>query len=332
MAAQDRPIVIAHRGASGYLPEHTLESKALAHGMGADYLEQDVVLSRDGVPLVLHDLYLDAVTDVAQRFPGRARPDGHWYAIDFAWDELATLRAGERVEPQTGRPAFPGRLRGSGPPVPRPFRLHTLEVELAFIRALNRSTGREVGIYPELKAPAWHQAQGQDLVDSTLGALGRHGYLEPGRRVFLQCFDPEALERVHRLVPQIPLTQLIGEPHWWPRPPADFAAMRTPEGLAGVRRYAAGLGPWIGHLLPRAGAEAKPAPTDLVAQAQRTGLVVHPYTLRLDLLPEGFASLDAVLGALIDLGIDGIFTDFPDLAVRRRDAWYTHPGYGSPAS
>lgn len=329
MTNAHRPIVIAHRGACGYLPEHTLESKALAYGMGADYLEQDVVLSRDGVPLVLHDLHLDAVTDAAQRFPGRARADGRWYAIDFIWEELATLGAGERVELGTGPPVFPGRYSGFELPVPRPFRLHTLEAELAFIRALNRSTGREVGIYPELKESAWHQAQGQDLVAAVLPVLGRHGYLEAGERVFIQCFEPETLERVHRVVPQVPLIQLLGEADWWPRPPADFAALRGPEGLSMVRRYATGIGPWIGHLFAGDGTLGPPAPTDLVARAHQAGLLVHPYTLRLDRLPGGFASFNALLGALLDLGSDGVFTDFPDLAVRGRDAW--HGGRGSPS-
>ena len=320
------PIVIAHRGASGYLPEHTLEAKALAHGMGADFLEQDVVLSGDAVPLVLHDLTLDAVTDVATRYPGRARADGHWYAIDFAWEELGGLRLRERLDPRTGRPAFPGRFPIGDPGGQSPFRLHTLDTELTLIRGLNRSTGREAGIYLELKEPAWHEHQGQDLATAVLDVLGRHGYLKAGEPVYIQCFDPEQLERLHRLVPQIPLIQLIGEPSWWPRPPADFATMRATAGLDRVSRYAAGIGPWIGHLLAGTDPGGRPRCTDLVDQAHQAGLRVHPYTLRRDLLPPGFATFDSALGYLLDLGIDGIFTDFPDLAVRCRDAWHARQG------
>lgn len=331
MSAPTPPIVIAHRGASGYLPEHTLEAKALAHGLGADFLEQDVVLTGDGMPLVLHDLTLDAFTDVTTRHPQRARADGHWYAIDFAWEELRGLRVRERLDPQTDRPVFPGRFPIGDPGGQCPFRLHTLDEELTLIRGLNRSTGREAGVYLELKEPAWHEGQGQDLATPVLNLLGRHGYLAAGERVYIQCFDPQTLERLHRLVPQAPLIQLIGEPAWWSRPPADFAAMRTTAGLGLVSRYAAGIGPWIGHLLAGTDPEGRPRCTDLVALAHQAGLRVHPYTLRRDLLPPGFATFDSALEYLLDLGIDGIFTDFPDLAVRGRDAWHDRQRDGSRA-
>lgn len=331
MITPGSPIVIAHRGACGYLPEHTLEAKALGHGLGADYLEQDLVLTGDGVPLVLHDLCLDGVTDVAVRYPRRARADGHWYAIDFAWTELSGLRVRERVDSGTGRPAFPRRFPLGDPGIPSPFRLHRLDEELTLIRGLNRSTGREVGVYLELKEPAWHQAQGLDLVGSVLERLEHHGYLEAGQRIYLQCFDPQTLKRVHRLSPQLPLIQLIGDPSWWSHPPADFAALRTPTGLGQIGRYAVGIGPWIGHLLVGTRAGGRPGSTGLVEAAHRAGLLVHPYTLRRDLLPEGLATFDSALEYLIELGIDGIFTDFPDLAVRCRDARQAAGGQGSPA-
>jgi glycerophosphoryl diester phosphodiesterase len=331
MAAQDRPIVIAHRGASGYLPEHTLESKVLAHALGADFLEQDLVLSGDGIPLVLHDLSLDAVTDVAARYPGRARDDGHWYAIDFSWQELSALGVRERLDLATGRPTFPDRFPSFDLKGQSPFRLHTLDEELTLIRGLNRTRGRESGIYVEIKEPAWHETQGRDLTVAALAVLGRHGYLEPGERIFIQCFDPRCLRRIHGLAPQVPLIQLVGEPGWWPRAPADFAAMRTPAGLAPVRRYAAGLGPWIGHLLAETGPDQQPRFTDLVDLAHRAGLLVHPYTLRRDSLPQGFSTLESLLGTLLDLRIDGVFTDFPDLAVRYRDAWCERHGSAHPS-
>ena len=331
MITSPTPIVIAHRGACAYLPEHTLESKALAHGLGADFLEQDLVLSGDGVPLVLHDLTLDAVTDVATRYPGRARADGHWYSIDFAWGELGGLRVRERVDPQTGQPVFPGRFPNGDPGGQSPFRLHTLDDELTLIRGLNRSTRREAGIYLELNEPAWHEAQGQDLAAAVLAVLGYHGYLKDGERIYIQCFDPETLERLHGLVPQVPLIQLIGEPAWWPWPPADFATMRTTAGLDQISRYAAGIGPWIGHILTGRDPHGRLCCTDLVDQARQSGLRVHPYTLRRDLLPQGFATFESALASLLDQGVDGIFTDFPDLAVRCRDAWCARQGYGSSA-
>jgi glycerophosphoryl diester phosphodiesterase len=319
--AMRRPIVIAHRGASGYLPEHSLPAKALAHGMGADYLEQDVVLSRDGVPLILHDLHLDAVTDAARRWPGRARPDGHRYAIDFDLAELLALEVHERTDPATGRAVFPGRF-----PVPdaagtSPFRLHTLDQELTLIRGLAHSTGRPAGIYLELKEPAWHEAQGQDLAAAVLPILDRHGCRGPDDAVFIQCFEPRTLQRLHADGCRIPLIQLIGEPHWWAAPPADFAAMQSPAGLAGIARYGAGIGPWIGQILLGPDGMGGLRIDDLVARAQGAGLLVHPYSFRQDALPPGIESFEALLALFVDrLGIDGLFTDFPDLAVRWLEA------------
>jgi glycerophosphoryl diester phosphodiesterase len=163
-------IVIAHRGASGYLPEHTLEGAALAHAMGVDYIEQDVVLTRDDALIVLHDLYLDAVTDVTERFPGRRRDDGRHYVIDFSLAEIRSLRVHERTGPD-GAPAFPGRVTDDQ----RSFRVPTLDEEIQLIQGLNRTTGRDVGLYVEPKAPAWHRAEGKDLVLAVLHLLARHG-------------------------------------------------------------------------------------------------------------------------------------------------------------
>ena len=119
-------LIIAHRGASGYLPEHTLESKALAYGMGADYLEQDLVLSRDDIPVVIHDIHLDEVTDVAQVYPERKREDGRFYVIDFDFEELLKLRVTERFNRETGESVYPDRFpQGSST-----FKLHSLQQEI----------------------------------------------------------------------------------------------------------------------------------------------------------------------------------------------------------
>src|SRR5947207_6618226 len=133
--AESPKIIIAHRGASGYLPEHTLAAVAVAHTMGADYLEQDVVLSKDSVPVVLHDIHLDTVTDVARRFPGRKRRDGRFYAIDFTLAELKQLRVTERFNHQTGEPVFKERF----PQCQASFEIPTLEEELQLIQGLNQT-------------------------------------------------------------------------------------------------------------------------------------------------------------------------------------------------
>ena len=179
------PIVIAHRGASGYLPEHTLAAKALAHGMGADYLEQDVVLTKDDVPVVLHDIHLDTVTNVAEVFPDRKRDDGRYYAIDLTLAEVKQLRATERVDAKTKRPVFPTRF----PPHLSYFTVPTLAEELELIQGLNTSSGREAGIYTEIKSPAWHRSEGKDISKIVLGVLDHYGYREASDLAYLQCFD-----------------------------------------------------------------------------------------------------------------------------------------------
>ena len=293
------PLIIAHRGASGYLPEHSLPAKALAYGMGADYLEQDIVASRDGALLVLHDLWLEEVADVADHFPGRSRADGHFYCIDFDLDEIRTLRFGERVNPDTGAEKYSGRFaRAAGG-----FGVVTLDEEIRFIRGLNASTGRTVGIYPEIKAPQWHTEQGIDLAALVIDALDGHGYLEEGSRVYLQCFDAETLRTVRRRTgPVLPIIQLLSS-----RTKFDEASLRT------VADYANGIGPSMKLILRELKPDGRHNLSDLVSVAQGLGLEVHPYTFRADDLPDGCADFDALLRLFInDLGVDGLFTDFTD--------------------
>lgn len=162
-------IVIAHRGASGYLPEHTLASKAMAYQQGADFLEQDLVMTKDDRLIVLHDHYLDRVTDVADRFPDRARKDGRYYAIDFTLDEIKSLKFTEGFDIKDGKrvQSYPGRF----PMGKSDFRIHTFEDEIEFVQGLNHSTGKNIGIYPEIKAPWFHRSEGKDITAKTLEVL-----------------------------------------------------------------------------------------------------------------------------------------------------------------
>ncbi|MGB1140148.1 MAG: glycerophosphodiester phosphodiesterase [Halioglobus sp.] len=316
-ALRKRPLVIAHRGASAYLPEHTLAAKALAHAMGADFVEQDVVLSRDGVPVVLHDIYLESTTDVAARFPKRARGDGSFYAIDFTLEELRQLRVHERGwRDQGGKHSAYYAKRF--PPQPGLFQVPTLEEELALVEGLNKSMGRCTGIYLELKAPNWHLEAGQDMVPAVVKVLDDAGYLQRPDQVFLQCFDDSTLKRLARELPApVPLIQLIGENDWGEDSAADYEKMRTPEGLADIAGYAAGIGPHLPQVLTGTDADGSAQLSDLVDQAHAKGLEVHPYTFRRDELPAGIPSFEALLDVFIEqAGVDGLFTDFPDLAVR----------------
>ena len=306
------PIVIAHRGASGYLPEHTAEAKVLAHAQGADFVEQDVVLTKDHVPVVLHDVQIDTVTDVAARFPDRKRADGRWYALDLTLAELKALNVHERTDPKTGKAAFPGRFPvGAGS-----FRVPTLEEEIALVAGLNKTTGRKVGIYPELKGPAWHRKEGVEIGPIVLEVLRRHGMDDPAAPCFVQCFEFAELERLRAQGWKGRLVYLTAGDHEPGGP--DLA---TDAGWAAVKRVVDGVGPNVAQVV-RAGDSGRVEPTGFARRARDHGLQVHPWTVRADALPRGVASVDALLAGLVDgAGVDGLFTDHPDLAVahlRRR--------------
>ena len=307
-----RPVVIAHRGACGYLPEHTLPAKALAYAMGADYLEQDIVATRDDRLIVAHDIHLDRVTNVAERFPGRARADGRYYARDFDLAEIMTLRAHERTDRQ-GKPVFSGRFRSAG----EDFRVHSLERELELVAHLSVHGARPVGIYPEIKDPAWHRREGVDISLLVLETLARFGYDDHAAPAYLQCFDENEVRRIrHQLGCRLKLVQLIGEDDWSPEP-TNFAAMRTKKGLALLAGTVDGVGPWFNRLYKLRKRDGRISDSGFVTRAHEQGLVVHPYTFRSDALPPGFASFDALLEFSINgLAVDGLFTDFPDQVFR----------------
>jgi len=303
------PVIIAHRGASGYLPEHTFEAKALAHGMGAHYLEQDLVLSKDGVPMVLHDLHLDTVSDVAERFPGRQRDDGRFYAIDFTAEEIGSLSVSERFHHATREPRYPGRY----PVGPTTMRLRTFEETLDFVAGLKRSTGRQVGIYPEIKKASWHREEGQDIARIVVEILHRHGYRTKEDPCYLQCFEFSEVRRLREeLGWEGRLIQLVGGGATGDDG-TDFARFRTPEGLAELAPWVDGIGPSISTLIVGSSPEDRRL-TPLAAEARRLGLAVHPYTVRADDLPRTVSSLDDLHHVLFEeLKVDGVFTDFPDL-------------------
>lgn len=307
------PIVIAHRGASGYFPEHTLPAKAIAHAMGADYLEQDIVLTRDDVPIVLHDIHLDTVTDVATRYADRRRDDGRYYAIDFTLDEIRQLRIHERINLRTGQPVYGARF----PAQATTCQIPTLDEELQFIKGLNHSTGRVAGIYPEIKAPSFHRRAGKDISRIVLDVLARHGYTTPDSLAYVQCFDPTETRRLREsLGTRLRLIQLIGE-NSWKEAETDFDALRTAAGLREIAEYANGIGPSIEHVVHGRTDDGKPRITSLVADAHGAGLEVHPYTARWDDVPAFAPDADWLVSALFaDAHVDGLFTDFPDRAMR----------------
>jgi len=305
-AFAETPLVIAHRGASGYLPEHTLEAKAMAYAMGADYIEQDVVLSKDDQPIVLHDIHLDTVTNVAKIFPDRARDDGRYYAIDFTIAEIKQLAATERKNLKSGQAVYSNRF----PVGTADFAVPTLAEELELIQGLNKSTGRDIGIYPEIKAPDFHRRAGKDISKIVLETLHRYGYRSKDDNCFLQCFDIDETQRLrNELNCQLRLVQLIGG--------IGYDKLVTQQGLKQVAQYADGIGPPLQRVIRSENGE--PQVTDLVADAHAAGLVVHPYTLRADALPGYVKSFPELVRLVYQTaGADGAFTDFPDQTVAAR--------------
>ena len=296
LAAESNPTVIAHRGASGYLPEHTLAAKALAYAQGADYLEQDLVLTKDGTLIVQHDVTLDSTTDVAKRFPGRQRANGSFYAIDFTLAEVRQLRVFERFNPKTGKAVYPGRFPvGVGE-----FRINTFEEESELIQGLNKSTGRKVGIYPEVKLAGWHRQEGQDLSKALLAVLARYGYATKADPCYIQCFEYAELQRLrNELGWKGRLVLLTG---------GKTPLIDTDDGLKSITKVVDGIGPALSAIA------VGRQPSGLVERAHAVGLKVHPYTFRIEALPKGFTDgKDYYRFLTQEAKVDGLFTDFPDI-------------------
>ena len=284
----------------------------MAHAMGADFIEQDVVLTKNNIPVVLHDIYLDTVTNVAQVFPKRVHTDGRFYAINFTLKEIKRLRVNERINLKTKKAVFDKRF----PVGKADFRVPTLAEEIELIQGLNKSTGRNVGIYTEIKKPEWHRSRGKDISRIVLNVLARYGYEDKTDRVYVQCFDARETKRMRfELKTKLKLVQLIAE-NDWNEAPSDFDFLRTTEGIQSIAEYADGIGPWLKHVCQGPDESGKLIITALVADAHEHGLEVHPYTFRTDRLPDYADSFDFLLGVFFEQAkVDGVFTDFPDRAV-----------------
>ena len=336
----ERPIVIAHRGASGERPEHTLEAYRLAIEQGADFVEPDLVATKDGVLVCRHENEISGTTDVASHpeFADRRATktvDGvtstGWFTEDFTLGELKTLRARERL-PQLRGTRFDGR-----------FEVPTFDELLALVAAANQrpeQRTRPLGVYPETKHPSYFEALGLPLEARLLDALRRSGLQHADARVFIQSFEVQNLRRLRALT-RVPLVQLIdaqGRP--WDLTAAgssrSYAEMTRPGGLREIATYARAIGVDKSLVLPRGGDGRLRSATDLVAAAHAAGLLVHVYTLRAEnqFLPAGFRSgadvaargdLAAEATAFLDAGVDGYFTDYPELGVKARDLFLRRP-------
>ena len=290
LAQADCVEVIAHRGASGYAPEHTLAAYALAYGQGAQWIEPDLALTADGVPIALHDLTLERTTNVAEVFAQRLRADGRHYAADFTHAELQRLVV---VERRAGR--FPYAS----------LRIPTLEEVLDLVDGLNQTTGRRVGVFPELK----HPSRQPGLAKAMLKILARYDL-----PVRIQSFDARALAALDTAHPRVLLVR------------ADEEAQLAPQGLDDISRFASGMG------IHKAILHRRPS---VVKLAHERNLAVYAYTLRADQpgqafgesfgerfgesfgerFGESFTRFADEVTALAELGVDALFTDHPDQAL-----------------
>ncbi|MCL4109819.1 UNVERIFIED_CONTAM: hypothetical protein GTU68_059566 [Idotea baltica] len=287
----------------------------MAHAMGADFLEQDIVLSKDNVPVVLHDAHIDTVTDVAKQFPKRKREDGRYYALDFTLAELKQLRVTERFSAKTGKTVYPNRFPGDT----GKFKIVTLEEELEFIQALNSSTGRHVGIYPEIKKPAWHREQGHDISPIVLAILEKFGYQSKEDACFLQCFEITEVKRIRSELGWKGKIVMLLSGGGKSKEGTDFPHFRTKEGLRELSSIVDGIGPSIGSVIAGKSPEDRKI-SELVKHAHAVNLVVHPYTLRADDLQETVRSVDDLMDLLFrEAKVDGLFTDFPDVTAKWLD-------------
>jgi len=302
-AAAGRPLIIGHRGASGHRPEHTLESYRLAVEMGADFIEPDLVSTKDGVLIARHENEIGGTTDVVARFADRKRTktiDGQsitgWFTEDFTLAEIKTLRARERLPFRSHE--YDGQ-----------FQVPTFDEVLDMAQLLSRTVGRPIGVYPETKHPSYFRAIALPLEDALLGSLDNHGWNQREAPVFIQSFEKSNLQQLRKKT-RVRLVQLVDE---HPVVPLDDAGLKAIAGYADV------LGVNKTLVIPVAkDGTVKPA-TDLVARAHAAGLLVHVWTLRADkefLSPSYRGRPEAEFERFRELAVDGIFTDFPDIASR----------------
>lgn len=348
-----RPLVIGHRGASGYLPEHTLESYTLAIEKGADFIEPDLVATKDGYLIARHEPVLNDTTDVAEHpeFASKKTTkllDGilteGWFACDFTLAEIKTLRA---VQPRKYRPQeFNGQ-----------YEIPTLQEIIKLAKEKTKEKRRVIGIYPETKHPTFHFAQGLPLENRLVDALQKAGWNRADAPVFIQSFEPASLKYLHKITP-IKLVQLIdaddvaldGSLSYAPpfdKPydyavigrPAKFSDLVTPAGLDEIATYANAIGPWKRYIVSVRATDLNgdgkaddvngdgkvddsdkttTAPTTLIAEAHKRGLLVHTWTFRNEafFLASDYANdPKKEYEQFYKLGIDGVFSDFPDTAV-----------------
>jgi glycerophosphoryl diester phosphodiesterase len=330
-------IVIGHRGASGHRPEHTIEAYRLAIQEGADFVEPDIVSTKDGVLVARHENEISGTTDVANHPEFAARKvtkliDGvmvtGWFTEDFTLAELKTLFARERL-PALRSTSFDGR-----------FRVPTLQEVIDLVKEHNATAGKDrsrlVGIYPETKHPTYFDDIGLSMEEPLVQTLRANGYTEREDLAFIQSFETANLRQLRHMT-RVRLVQLLdaaGRPYDFVKSgdPRTYADLATPAGLGGIATYADGIGVNKSLMIPRDAGNKLLSPTTLIDDAHVKGLIVHGWTFRAEnsFLPVDFrigsnagdlGDLPAEIDAFLEEGMDGFFTDFPGIGNAARDAF-----------
>lgn len=322
-----QPLVIGHRGASGYRPEHTLPSYELAIQMGADYIEPDIVSTKDGVLIARHENDISETTDVGnvREFANRKttkKIDGRevtgWFIEDFTLAEIKTLRAKERLP-------FRNHSYDSQ------FEIPTLQEVIDLAKQKSTKTGRIIGIYPETKYPTYFKSIHLSLEEPLVAILEANGYINSDDPVFIQSFEVENLKQLNKIT-DLPLVQLLDEAD---KQPYDFvmkgdsrtyADLTSPKELAKIAEYAEALGPYKRLIIPVSEDKRLKPATSLINDAQAVGLKVHTWTFRKEdqyLAPDYNGNPQAEYEQFFKLGIDGVFSDFPDIAVTVRNRMFS---------
>ena len=314
------PLVIAHRGASGERPEHTRAAYELAVEQGADFIEPDLVMSKDGQLVVRHENEIGGTTNVADHPVFAARrttktidgvPTTGWFTEDFTLAELRTLRARERL------PALrPGNTAWADETI------LTFQEVIDIARAASARTGRVIGVAPELKHPSYFEQAGLPMEPAFVETLRANDLMSADSPIMIQCFEIDCLQSLNRHT-DAPLLQLMS-PSGGPadHPDMTYAAMATPEGLAGIATYADAVGVETALIIPRTPVGAAGTPTTLVEDAHAAGLKVVVWTFRAEdiFVPVDYrGDLPGWIRRFYDLGVDAVFSDFPGLAVQARD-------------
>jgi len=329
-----RVLIIGHRGSAGYRPEHTLAAYELGARMGADYIEPDLVTTKDHVLVARHEPNITDTTDVASHpeFASRKTTktiDGvtqtGWFTDDFTLAELKTLRAKERLPDVRQRNTlYDGR-----------YQVPTFQEVIDLVKRLDRELHRDIGIYPETKHPTYFRAEGLPLEGLLVQTLNRNGLNRPGAKVFVQSFEISNLKALNHVL-RVPLVQLLDSPDVKPGDvlaaggTTTYGDLATAAGLKGVAKYADGVGPFKDYIIPRDASGHSLAPTSFVADAHAAGLVVHPYTFRNENQflpledrrgadPNAYGNAFAEDQRFFAAGVDGIFTDNPDTGVAARN-------------